>query len=579
METRANFVMIGAFTLAGLAGLMGFFLWFAQVELDRQFAYYDIRFSSVSGLDNASDVRFSGLGVGQVVDVRLTPERDGTILVRIEVDGETPVRTDSIATIESQGVTGVSYVGIDAGTPTAPLLVSKGEGDIPEIIAGRSMLQSLSEDAPQLLERTLVVVDELGQMLSEDNATRIDNILINAEQASNEFARTLSDFSGVANTVADFAAQISKFNETLDVLSGDLSGVLNTADLTLVSIRELSEQGKGVLTASTDTLSDAQSAIVETKDFVAQDLSLLADDLRATTTDLRNQLALISDDARGMISTLGTTGEVATARLDEARTTIEAANALITRLDAAALAVDYVATRADDLIRDEGAPLLSETRTMVAEASRAIQSVATIAMTDLPAIIADVRTATDSASQIIVDVGKNFSASSENVNEVLISARNTLEDARVSFANANVTLTAINGALETGDRALDAAQKAFVGADRVINDDIAGIIAGLETTIDGMNTAIRSVSADLPAISTDLRAASTAASDAFTQLRQMTDASGPAVREFATTALPLYTRLAQESRTLIRNLDQLTNQVQRDPARFFLDRETPEFKR
>jgi phospholipid/cholesterol/gamma-HCH transport system substrate-binding protein len=579
METRANFVMIGAFTLAGLAGLMGFFLWFAQVELDRQFAYYDIRFSSVSGLDNASDVRFSGLGVGQVVDVRLTPERDGTILVRIEVDGETPVRTDSIATIESQGVTGVSYVGIDAGTPTAPLLVSKGEGDIPEIIAGRSMLQSLSEDAPQLLDRTLVVVDELGQMLSEDNATRIDNILINAEQASNEFARTLSDFSGVANTVADFAAQISKFNETLDVLSGDLSGVLNTADLTLVSIRELSEQGKGVLTASTDTLSDAQSAIVETKDFVAQDLSLLADDLRATTTDLRNQLALISDDARGLISTLGTTGEVATARLDEARTTIEAANALITRLDAAALAVDSVATRADDLIRDEGAPLLSETRTMVAEASRAIQSVATIAMTDLPAIIADVRTATDSASQVIVDVGKNLSASSENVNEVLISARNTLEDARVSFANANVTLTAINGALETGDRALDAAQKAFVGADRVINDDIAGIIAGLETTIDGMNTAIRSVSADLPAISTDLRAASTAASDAFTQLRQMTDASGPAVREFATTALPLYTRLAQESRTLIRNLDQLTNQVQRDPARFFLDRETPEFKR
>lgn len=579
METRANFVMIGAFTLTGLAGLMGFFLWFAQVELDRQFAYYDIRFSSVSGLDNASDVRFSGLGVGQVVDVRLTPERDGTILVRIEVDGETPVRTDSIATIESQGVTGVSYVGIDAGTPTAPLLVSKGEGDIPKIIAGRSMLQSLSEDAPQLLERTLVVVDELGQMLSEDNATRIDNILINVEQASNEFARTLSDFSGVANTVADFAAQISKFNETLDVLSGDLSGVLNTADLTLVSIRELSEQGKGVLTASTDTLSDAQSAIVETKDFVAQDLSLLADDLRATTTDLRSQLALISDDARGLISTLGTTGEVATARLDEARTTIEAANALITRLDAAALAVDSVATRADDLIRDEGAPLLSETRTMVAEANRAIQSVATIATTDLPAIIADVRTATDSASQVIVDVGKNLSASSENVNEVLISARNTLEDARVSFANANVTLTAINGALETGGRALDAAQKAFVGADRVINDDIAGIIAGLETTIDGMNTAIRSVSADLPAISTDLRAASTAASDAFTQLRQMTDASAPAVREFATTALPLYTRLAQESRTLIRNLDQLTNQVQRDPARFFLDRETPEFKR
>ncbi|MDO7723120.1 MAG: MlaD family protein, partial [Loktanella sp.] len=77
METKANFVLIGAFTLAGLIGLMGFFLWFAQVELDRQFAYYDIRFSSVSGLSNASDVRFNGLAVGQVVDVKLAPERDG----------------------------------------------------------------------------------------------------------------------------------------------------------------------------------------------------------------------------------------------------------------------------------------------------------------------------------------------------------------------------------------------------------------------------------------------------------------------------------------------------------------------
>lgn len=579
METRANFVLIGAFTLAGIAGLMAFFLWFAKVELDRQFDYYDIHFSSVSGLDNASDVRFSGLGVGQVVDVRLTPEGDGTILVRIEVDGDTPVRTDSIATIESQGVTGVSYVGIDAGTPTAPLLVKDASGAIPEITAGRSMLQSLSEDAPKLLERTLQVVDELGQMLGDDNKNRIENILVNVEQASGEFARTLSDFSGVANSVADFAEQINKFNETLDILTGDLSAVLATADTTLVSIRELSEQGKGVLTSGSDTLTDAQAVISETKVFIAQDLSSLADDLRATTTDLRAQITLITDDARTLMATIGTTGETATARLEEARATIEAANALIKRLDDAALAVDNVATRADDLIRNEGTPLVAETRAMIAEANRAIQSVATIATTDLPAIIADVRSATENASKVIVDVGQNLSTSSTTANEVLVSARDALEDARVTFANANVTLSAINGALETGDRALSAAEKAFTGADRVINEDMTGMIAGLEATLDGMNAAIASVSGDLPAISADLRAASAAASDAFAQLRQVTDASSPAVREFATVALPLYTRLAQESRTLIGNLDQLTNQVQRDPARFFLNRETPEFKR
>lgn len=579
METKANFVLIGAFALAGLLGLMGFVLWFAQVELDRQFTYYDIRFSSVSGLSNASDVRFNGLAVGQVVDVKLSPERDGAILVRVEVDGSTPVRVDSIATIESQGVTGVSYVGISGGTPTAALLVGDANGSVPEIKAGRSMLQSLSEDAPQLLERSLEVVNELGQMLGEDNKNRISNILVNVEQASSEFENTLSDFSGVANTVADFATQISKFNDTLDVLTSDLSEVLDTADTTLVSIRELSEQGKGVLTASSATLTDAQSAIVEAKDFVAQDLSDLTTELRETTTDLRGQLTRISDDARTLMNTLDTTGVAATARLNEAEVTIESANALMKRLDDAAIAVETVASRTDALIRDEGAPLVAETRAMVAEANRAIQSVATIATTDLPAIIADVRTATDNASKVIADVGQNLSASSTNLNEMLISARQTLEDARVSFANANETLTAINGALETGDRALSAAEKAFTGADRVINDDISGMITNLETTLDGMNAAIATVSGDLPGISADLRAASNSAADAFAQLRTVTDASGPAVREFATTALPLYTRLAQESRTLIGNLDQLTSQVQRDPARFFLNRETPEFKR
>lgn len=579
METRANYVLIGAFALAGLAGIMAFMLWFAQAELDRQFAYYDIRFSSVSGLSNASDVRFSGLAVGQVVDVRLTPDRDGTVLVRIEVDAETPIRTDSVATIESQGVTGVSYVGIDAGTPSAALLKSGVEGEIPEITAGRSALQSLFEDAPQLLENSLQIVDEVGQMLGDDTKNRIENILVNIEDASGEFSRTLSSFSGVADTVADFAEQINQFNVTLDTLTGDLSEVLATADTTLVSIRELSEQGKGVLSDSSKTLTDAQGAITETKDFIAQDLSELAEELRGTTTDLRAQLTLVADDARKMMTTFGTTGERATERLIEAKATLESANKLIEQLDGAAMAVENVATRTDDLIRDEGAPLLSETRAMVAEANRAIQPVVAIATEDLPAIIADIRAATESSSKVITELGQDLKSAGTTANEVLESARDTLEDARVSFAHANETMSTINDAMETGDRALASAEQVFNGADRVINDDLTGIVEGLRTTLDGMNAAIGKVSDDLPQISDDLRAASAAASAAFEQLRQVANASGPAVREFASTGLPLYTRLARESRALINNLDRLTSQIQRDPTRFLLNRETPEFKR
>jgi len=579
LETKANFVLIGAFTLAGLLGILGFFLWFAQVELDRQFDYYDIRFSTVAGLGNASDVRFSGLPVGRVVDVQLSPDQDGSVLVRVEVDAATPVRTDSVATIEAQGVTGVSFVSISSGSPSADLLEPTSEDPVPEIESGRSTLQSLSEDAPQLLEEALQLVADLGELLGSDNRERLNRIISNVEAASDDFSTTLEGFSSVTTTVNDFAEQINRFNETLNTLTGDLTDVLQTADQTLVSIGELSEQGKGVLANGDQTLTAAQSAIARTETFVTTELSQTTEELRATATALQDEIAALSAEARALMATLNTTGATATARLEEAQATLDAADALIARLDGTAEIVGDAAGTFDTLMREEGAPLLAETRAMVAEADRAVASVAGIATTDLPMIIADIRETAGTFRTVTTEVGENLTASSQSAEEVLQTARVTLEDARVSFANANDTLVAINDALETGDRALSAAERAFTGADRVINEDITGILDGLEQSLDSLNAAVGQVSEDLPGISQDLRAAGRSASETFAELRRLTDAASPPIREFTSTALPLYSRLAQESRALIANLDRLTDQIQKDPARFFLDRETPEFRR
>lgn len=579
METRANYILIGAFTIAGFIGVLAFFLWFARVELDRQFAYYDIRFSSVSGLGNASDVRFSGLPVGQVVDVRLSPDQDGSILVRVEVVAETPVRTDSIATIEAQGVTGVSFVSIGAGSPDAPLLTSTEAVPIPEIEAGRSTLQTLSEDAPQLLSETLQVVQEIGQLLGDENRVRLENILLNVESASANFAQTLNDFSSVAATVTSFTEEISRFNATLEMATDELTGVLETADTTIASIGALSEEAMTMVLKGSGALDSVQNTIVETERYISENLTGTTEALRQLVADLRAQFTVLGDDAETLMSTLGTTGSTATARLEETRETLTQVNALIARLDETATILGSTATRLDSLIETEGRPLLSETRALVTEAKQAIQSINDVADTDLPAIFTDIRSATQKASQIINDVGANLTSASGHIAEIAEDARVTLGEATRAFGNANDTLASINTALETGDRALSAAERAFLGADRVINEEISGVIVGLETSLNTLNSAVAAVSDDLPLISADLRSASQSASDAFAELRSIASSSAPSVREFASTALPLYTRLAQETRTLIANLDRLTQQIERDPTRFFLDRQTPEFRR
>jgi len=579
METRANYVLIGAFALLGFLGILAFFLWFANLQLNRQFAYYDIDFTSVSGLSEASDVRFAGLPVGQVVNVRLSPNGDGTVRVRVEVDAETPVRTDSIATIEAQGVTGVSFVGISSGSPDAPLLTEASQAEIPTIEAGQSVLQALSQDAPQILEETLGVVRELRELIGGENQARVENILLNVERASESFAQALDDFSEVSGTVSGFAEQLDQFNATLEQITGDASGALSAAETTFEAVDLLIADARGVLAEGSGTLAQAETTIATADRYIVEQLGPATDQLRQSVSELEGRVALLSETGNEMLATFAETGRTATSRLTEAEETLTAANALMARLDETLQSVDGAAQSLDGLIAAEAQPLVAELRVATAEATSVIRAIGETAETDLPAIFGEIRSATENASSVIAAVGTDLSAASGRLDALSASGLATLESARTTFEGANETLSAINAALETGDRALLAAERAFDGADRVMNEDLAEISEGLSSTLDELERAIGAVAEDIPGVTEDLRAASRSAEAAFAGIETAVAGSAPAFSDFATGALPQYGRLAVETRNLIDNLDSLIEQIRRDPRRFFLDPRAPEFRR
>lgn len=579
METRAHYVLIGAFALAGFFGIFAFFLWFAQLQLDRQFAYYDVDFPSVSGLGEASEVRFAGLPVGQVVDVRLSPANDGLVRVRLEIDASTPVRSDSLATIESLGVTGVAYVGIDAGTPEAPLLAGAAGKAVPRIQAGQSVLQSLASDAPEILAETLAVVRDLRQLLGAENQDRVRVILENVEKSSVAFNQALDDFSRVSGTVADFAREIGRFNTTLDRLTLDVSGALVTVGETLTSIGALAEDGRALLAEGSDTLAQANTVIASTDRYINDDLGPATQALGAAAAQIEGSVTDLSASAGELANSYKEAGVAATARLTEARETLAATDALIARIDAAFVTIDAAAERFDVLMAENAEPLIAELRVATADATTVIGQIGQAAETDLPAILEDVRTATRTASEVIENVGADLSSASARIDGLTGTAGEALETARETFARANETLTAINGAIVTGDRALAAAEKAFTGADRVINEDLTEAAGRLNSTLAELEATVGAVAEDIPAVTEDLRSASASAQVAFERIRETVDASAPGVREFAISALPQFGRLAVETRALIDNLDTLIEQVRRDPSRFFLDPRAPEYKR
>lgn len=577
METRANYILIGGFALAGFFGLLGFLLWFAQFELDRQFDYYDVRFSSVSGLSRASEVRFSGLPVGQVVSVQLSPDGDGTVMARLEVAGDTPVRTDSIATIESMGVTGVSYVGISAGDPDLPLL--RTEGDVPEIEAGRSMLQSLSEDAPQILDEALAVMQNISELLNDENQQKVQAILDNLAQSSGDLSDALTEFAGVSQTIAGATEDIADFAEQLNPVVNAVEGTLGNLDTTLDALTSLSGRIETSLDETDAALRSGRVALDAAELFMTGELPAISQDLTATTFFLREQAETLVDDTRVMLGEFSRTGSAATARLTEAEGTLQATQSAIERLVETLDSIDAAAVSFDGLVTNDGTALVAETRAMIANADSAVASISTVAETDLPAIVADIRGATETVNRVTAEVGAELTSATGRIDGLVDDASQAMEQVTETFANANRTLAAIDEALITGERSLQAAERAFDGVDRFVTEDVDAITADLRQVMQRLDGTIALVADDIPAITADLRSAAETARNAFVEMGQVVSQSGESLSEFTSSGLPQYTRLARETRNLIANLEGLARQIERDPARFFLNRQSPEFRR
>ncbi|MEM9317922.1 MAG: MlaD family protein [Pseudomonadota bacterium] len=578
METRGNYILIGLFTIAAIVAAIVFFLAFARVELDQQVAYYDARFDSVSGLAEASDVRFAGLPVGQVVNVGLSPELDGTVTVRLEVGADTPVRADSVATVETQGVTGVGFISISAGSPDAELAMA-APNQIGSIATDRSVIQSLSEDAPALVSETLQLVRDVGELFSGDNRERIANIIVNAETASVAFAETLEDFAEVASSVDDFVNQIDRFNTVLQTLAADLDAALLTADQTIGAWGEVADDAVEFLNEGAEAFDTASTTLTAAQVYIETDLVATTDELEATIVNLREELARIGAEASDVIATFGETGGLANSRLAEIEVTLQALDVLIAETNVAMDTVETAAVDFSNLVTEDGATLVTETRAVIASVQTAVDQIAQEAQDTLPGVLDDVAEAAATVSALTTQVGDDLAGASGQIDGFAIAANAALEQAARTFANADVTLAAINSALGAGEETLVAATGAFDAAEGALEDELGGLIARLSASLDGLDGAIAQVSDDLPGISTSLAEAAAAAEEAFEGINATVRAASPAVQDFAASGLPEYAQFARDARALTETLDRLIRQIERDPGRFFLGSDIPEYRR
>ena len=166
METKANYLMIGGFVLGVLALAFVFVFWMTNLAGGgkRYFIVFD---GSVAGLTTGSSVGFNGIKVGEVQSMQLDPADARKVQVLISVHGDTPVRENSRASIQSMGLTGGSAIQITAGTPDEPFLVATAEDPVPTINADRGGGQGLFDAAPAVMNNANALLQRLNDVVAQ----------------------------------------------------------------------------------------------------------------------------------------------------------------------------------------------------------------------------------------------------------------------------------------------------------------------------------------------------------------------------------------------------------------------------
>jgi phospholipid/cholesterol/gamma-HCH transport system substrate-binding protein len=224
METRANYVIVGIFTVVAIIAAFGFVYWIARFGETGETAALRFRIpGSASGLGRGSSVLFNGVKVGSVERVYIDPKNPTVAIADTQVDAKTPVTQSTVADVGIAGLTGQANIELRGGNPAEPNLLAQAaeRNSIAEIQANPSAVTNLLEKAQDIFARTDKVLDGL-QGFVQDSRGPLTQTIRNTEK----FSQALADNS---DKVDDFLASAGDLATTLRGVSGKLGSTLDSA--------------------------------------------------------------------------------------------------------------------------------------------------------------------------------------------------------------------------------------------------------------------------------------------------------------------------------------------------------------
>jgi len=377
METRANYVIVGIFTILSIVAAFGFVYWTAAIGDRGETTTLRVRIpGSASGLGRGSAVLFNGVKVGDVRRVYIDVTNPTVAIADTEIDRLTPITKSTQADIGLAGLTGQANIEIKGADLKEPNLLDEAEaaGTIAEITADPSAVTNLLQTAQDIFKRANTVMDQL-EGFTRDVRGPLTQTVENTQKFSDALARN-------ADGIDTFLSSVSKLSEELAGVSGKLDGTLKAAEEILQSVdpdkvsnvvanvenftRSLSETSAQF----DDVVAEARTAIGTINEFAKNaDGSLKKVDGLLDGVDpaiVRNALANIDQASRNAATAAADVAKVTESfgrRAGDIDTMVNDATEIASRLNAASVRVDGILLKVDNLLGSGQAEGLAKTAT------------------------------------------------------------------------------------------------------------------------------------------------------------------------------------------------------------------------
>jgi phospholipid/cholesterol/gamma-HCH transport system substrate-binding protein len=293
MEPKVNYILVGSFVaFLGAAVLIGI-LWLGKTDYRGTYDRYEAYMKeSVAGLSVDSTVKYRGVDVGRVKAIALNPNNPEEVLLTMDIVRGTPIKSDTIAVLETQGLTGLATINLTGGSRDAPSLQAQEGQAYPVIKTGPSLFFRLDEAVSRLLSE-----EGLAQLLVDLDSAAKGAAKVLDEDNRILLKRTIKDVSDVAQTIATHKAQIEQ----------SLNGAARSADNLVKLTASLNAQVPTLLTGinkSVTALEAATEELAKTSKAVGTVVNEAKPELQQFTRRTLPEAGLLVTELRQLTSTL-----------------------------------------------------------------------------------------------------------------------------------------------------------------------------------------------------------------------------------------------------------------------------------